>query len=228
VTTLILKRAPIGSNQEDYALMPHFAPIFFIAFASLAASCASERAQKEATEREEIGRQLTAAYYSCVRTSFASMRPTMVDRNMGIDQAFMVCRAEESKLQAFEKSLSENPNVSSAAIAGHRNTLKETLAAIVLVRRVARTPTRGYAATREAAVAAAYAIENVLKGLIAFKRPGLIQEHELHGELKTHDLNRLSRLCRCLSPRRTYARHRLKFPSLTRQRQHCVSRLCGR
>src|SRR5262245_39458108 len=25
VTTLILKRAPIGSNQEDYALMPHFA-----------------------------------------------------------------------------------------------------------------------------------------------------------------------------------------------------------
>jgi hypothetical protein len=38
-------------------------------------------------------------------------------------------------------------------------------------------------------VAAAYAIENVLKGLIAFKRPGLIQEHELHGELKTHDLN---------------------------------------
>jgi hypothetical protein len=127
VTTLILKRAPIGSNQEDYALMPHFARIFFIAFASLAASCASERAQKEATEREEIGRQLTAAYYSCVRTSFASMRPTMVDRNMGIDQAFMVCRAEESKLQAFEKSLSENPNVSSAAIAGHRNTLKEEL-----------------------------------------------------------------------------------------------------
>jgi hypothetical protein len=43
-------------------------------------------------------------------------------------------------------------------------------------------------------VAAAYAIENVLKGLIAFKRPGLIQEHELHGELKTHDLNRLSRM----------------------------------
>jgi hypothetical protein len=76
-------------------------------------------------------------------------------------------------------------------------------------------------------VAAAYAIENVLKGLIAFKRPGLIQEHELHGELKTHDLNRLSRLCRCLSPRRTYARHRLKFPFLTSQRQHCVSRLCG-
>src|SRR5215471_9556128 len=98
VTTLILKR------------------IFFIAFASLAASCASERAQKEATEREEIGRQLTAAYHSCVRTSFASMRPTMVDRNMGIDQAFRVCRTEESKLQAFEQ-LFQNPNVSNAAIA---------------------------------------------------------------------------------------------------------------
>jgi hypothetical protein len=39
----------------------------------------------------------------------------------------------------------------------------------------------------------AYAIENVLKGLIVFKRPGLIQEHELHGELKTHDLNRLAK-----------------------------------
>jgi hypothetical protein len=105
--------------------MPHFARIFFIAIASLAASCASERAQKEATEREEIGRQLTAAY--CVRTSFASMRPTMVDRNMGIDQAFRVCRTEESKLQAFEQSPSENPNVSNAAIAAHRNTLKEEL-----------------------------------------------------------------------------------------------------
>src|SRR5215510_2039976 len=42
--------------------------VFFIAFASLAASCSSERAQKEAAERKEIGRQLTAAYYSCVRT----------------------------------------------------------------------------------------------------------------------------------------------------------------
>jgi uncharacterized protein YjbJ (UPF0337 family) len=46
-------------------------------------------------------------------------------------------------------------NVSSAAIAGHRNTAqRRTLAAIVLVRRVARTPMRGYAATREAAMAA--------------------------------------------------------------------------
>ena len=117
----------IGSNQEDYALMPHFARIFFIAFASLAASCSSERAQKEAAETKEIGRQLTATYYSCVRTSFASMRPTLVDRNMGIDQAFKVCRTEEAKLQAFEQSLSENTNVSNAAIAAHRNTLKEEL-----------------------------------------------------------------------------------------------------
>jgi hypothetical protein len=51
----------------------------------------------------------------------------MVDRNMGIDQAFKVCRTEESKLQAFEQSLSENPNVSNAAIAAHLNTLKEEL-----------------------------------------------------------------------------------------------------
>jgi hypothetical protein len=51
----------------------------------------------------------------------------MVDRNMGIDQAFKVCRTEESKLQAFEQSLSENPNVSNAAIAAHHNTLKEEL-----------------------------------------------------------------------------------------------------
>src|SRR5262245_45302676 len=39
----------------------------------------------------------------------------------------------------------------------------------------------------------AYAIENVLKGLIVFKRPGLIQEHELHRELKSHDLNELAK-----------------------------------
>ena len=96
--------------------MPHFARIFFIAFVSAAASCSSERAQKEA-ERKEMGRQLTAAYYSCVRTSFASQLPTMVDHNMAIDQAFMVCQTEESKLQTFEN----------ADISAHRNTLKEEL-----------------------------------------------------------------------------------------------------
>jgi hypothetical protein len=101
--------------------MPHFARIFFIAFVSAAGSCSSERAQKEAAERKEMGRQLTAAYYSCVRTSFASQLPTMVDRNMAIDQAFMVCRTEESKLRAFEDTLSENPNVSNAAMSAHRN-----------------------------------------------------------------------------------------------------------
>ncbi len=35
-------------------------------------SCASERAQKEEAETKEAARQLTAAYYSCVRASFAS------------------------------------------------------------------------------------------------------------------------------------------------------------
>ncbi len=97
--------------------------------ASLATACGASRfpEQKEAVERKEMGQQLTAAYYSCVRTSFASQRPTMVDRNMGIDQAFRVCQTEESKLQAFENALSENPNLSNAAIATHRNALKEEL-----------------------------------------------------------------------------------------------------
>jgi hypothetical protein len=106
--------------------MPHFARIFFIAFASVAANCSTERPQQE-SERNEIGRQLTAAYYSCVRTSFASMLPTMVDRNMGMDQALMVCRTEESNLRAFEESLSGNPNISAVAMAAHQNRLKEEL-----------------------------------------------------------------------------------------------------
>jgi hypothetical protein len=106
--------------------MPHLTRIFFIAFVSTAASCSGELAQQQA-DRKEIGQQLTAAYYSCVRTSFESQRPTMVDRNMAIDQAFMVCQSEESKLQAFETTFSGSPNVSSASILGHRNALKEEL-----------------------------------------------------------------------------------------------------
>jgi hypothetical protein len=97
--------------------------VFFIAFASATASCSGERPQKE-SDRKEISQQLAAAYYSCVRTSFASQLPTMVDRNMAIDQAFKVCQTEESKLQTFENTLSE---VSNAAISAHRNTLKEEL-----------------------------------------------------------------------------------------------------
>jgi thiamine biosynthesis lipoprotein ApbE len=95
-----------------------------LVFALAGASCSGELAQKD-SERNEMGRQLTAEYYSCVRTSFASQLRTMVDRNMAIDQAFMVCKTEESKLQAFENTLSENPNVSNEAIAAHRNVLKE-------------------------------------------------------------------------------------------------------
>jgi hypothetical protein len=106
--------------------MPRFARIFLIAFAAIATSCSSERPQKEA-ESKEIGRQLTATYYSCVRTSFASQLPTMVDRNMAMDQAFMVCQTEEAKLQAFENTLTGNPNVGSAAMSVHRNKLKEEL-----------------------------------------------------------------------------------------------------
>jgi hypothetical protein len=104
--------------------MPHSARILFIAFTLAAASCSSERAQKEEAERKEAARQVTAAYYSCVRTSFASQLPTMVDRNMAIDQAFLVCKIEESKLHAFENTLSGDPN---AAMSSHRNALKEEL-----------------------------------------------------------------------------------------------------
>ena len=92
------------------------APAFLIALLLIASSC-SQIAQKE-DDRKEVGRQLTDAYYSCVRTSFASQRPTMVDRNMAIEQAFMVCKTEESKLQAFEKT---------SSVSAHRDTLREEL-----------------------------------------------------------------------------------------------------
>ena len=61
--------------------MPHFARMFFVAFLLTAKGC-SRFAQKE-DDRKEAD-QLTEAYYSCVRTSFTSQRPTMVDRNMEI------------------------------------------------------------------------------------------------------------------------------------------------
>ena len=96
------------------------APAFLLL---IAASC-SQIAQKE-DDRKEVGRQLTDAYYSCVRTSFASQRPTMVDRNMAIDQAFAVCQTEESKLEAFENP--QHLDVSNSGIERRRNTLKEEL-----------------------------------------------------------------------------------------------------
>jgi hypothetical protein len=105
--------------------MPHFARVFFIAFLSTTASC-SQFAQKD-EERKEMGRQLAEAYYSCVRTSFASQRPTMVDRNMAIDQAFTVCKIEDGKLQAFENAPAEIQNSSNSAILAHRNKLREEL-----------------------------------------------------------------------------------------------------
>jgi hypothetical protein len=104
--------------------MPHFGALFFIAFTSFAASCSAEREQIE-SKTQEMDRELTAAYYACVRTAFASQRRTMVDRNAAIDQVFIVCKPEEAKLQAFEES--RNPNVGNAAIAAHRNRLKEEL-----------------------------------------------------------------------------------------------------
>ena len=121
-TRAILKHAPTGLNKRT-SVIRHFARIILIAFALTAASCSTGRPQKEA-ESKEKGRQLSAAFYSCVRSSFASQLPTMVDRNMAIDQAFMVCQTEETKLQAFENTLSGNANVGNAA---HRNTLREEL-----------------------------------------------------------------------------------------------------
>ena len=104
--------------------MGHFARMFFIGIISTAASC-SQLAQKD-EDRKEMGRQLADAYYSCVRTSFASQRPTMVDRNMAMDQAFTVCKTEEEKLQTFENALLESQSNNSAILA-HRNKLREEL-----------------------------------------------------------------------------------------------------
>ena len=122
---LILRARQLGYAKRT-SVMPQFARIFLIAFAAAATSCSNERPQKE-EESKEIGCQLMATYYSCVRTSFASQLPTMVDRNMAMDQAFMVCQTEETKLQAFETTLTGNPNVGSAAMSVHRNKLKEEL-----------------------------------------------------------------------------------------------------
>jgi hypothetical protein len=54
--------------------MPRFARISLIAFAAIATSCSSERPQKEA-ESKEIGRQLTATYYSCEPRDGTALQP---------------------------------------------------------------------------------------------------------------------------------------------------------
>ena len=108
---------PIGRIKRALRNDSRCALVFYHRIYAASGSCSIELAEKEA-DTKAMGRQLTDAYYSCVRTSFASQRPTMVDRNMAIDQAFMVCKIEESKLQAFEKT----PSVSA-----HRDTLKEEL-----------------------------------------------------------------------------------------------------
>ena len=97
--------------------MPCFARIFFILLASAAGSCSSEQLAQKQAERKDIRQQLATAYEACVRTSFTSQLPTMVDRNMAIDQAFTVCQTEEKKLQ----------DVSDGAISAYHNTLKEEL-----------------------------------------------------------------------------------------------------
>ena len=106
----------LGQNKRT-SRMPRFARIFFISLVSAAGSCSGEQLAQKQVERKDIRQQLATAYESCVRTSFASQLPTMVDRNMAIDQAFTVCQTEEKKLQ----------DVSDGAISAYRNTLKEEL-----------------------------------------------------------------------------------------------------
>ena len=102
---------------QSNCLMPRFARIFFILLASAAGSCSSEQLAQKQVEKKDIRQQLATACESCVRTSFASQLPTMVDLNIAIDQAFTVCQTEEKKLQ----------DVSDGAISAYRNTLKEEL-----------------------------------------------------------------------------------------------------
>ena len=87
-------------------MMHHFARIFFILLASAAGSCSSEQLAQKQVEKKDIRQQLATACESCVRTSFASQLPTMVDRNMAIDQAFTVCQTEEKnfKMSAMRPS----------------------------------------------------------------------------------------------------------------------------
>jgi hypothetical protein len=103
-------------KTRGLCVMSRFARIFFILLVSAAESCSSEQIAQKQVERKDIRQQLASAYESCVRTSFASQLPTMVDRNMAIDQAFTVCQTEERKLQDVD-----------GAISAYRNTLKEEL-----------------------------------------------------------------------------------------------------
>src|SRR5215208_2928649 len=104
----------LTTDTRGLCLMPRFARIFFILLASAAGSCSSEQLAQKEVERKDIRQQVATAYESWVRTSFASQLPTLVERNMAIDQAFTVCQTEEKKLQ----------DVSDGAIPAYRNTLK--------------------------------------------------------------------------------------------------------
>jgi len=47
----------------------------------------------------------------------------MVDRNMAIDQAFMVCKTEGNEASAFEKA---------SSVSAHRDTLREGTAVVLV------------------------------------------------------------------------------------------------
>ena len=106
-----MPRGPKGEKRPAEVMwpcrvMPRFASTFLIALVSAAGSCSSEQLAQKQVEKKDIRQQLATAYESCVRTSFASQLPTMVDRNMAIDQAFTVCQTEEKnfKMSAMRPS----------------------------------------------------------------------------------------------------------------------------
>jgi hypothetical protein len=114
---MLIERVRSQTNSGGTSQMPHFARMFFVSFLLTATGC-SQLAQKEEEDRNKVGRQLAEAYYSCVRTSFASHRPTMVDRNMAIEQAFTVCKTEEKKLHAPRSTSSRSSrNLANARVA---------------------------------------------------------------------------------------------------------------
>ena len=91
--------------------MPHFARVFCIACLLTATGC-SQIAQKD-EDRKEAGRQLAAAYYSCVRTSLA-FQPD--DGRPQYGQLTKLLRSAELKKESFRPSKMRVRKVKAAAI----------------------------------------------------------------------------------------------------------------
>jgi hypothetical protein len=93
---------------------------------SVAANCSSERAQKEAAEREG-DESATDCGLRLLCTNVIRVSATNNGRPADGNRSSFYGLPNRRKLQAFENGLSENPNVSNATMAAHRNTLKEEL-----------------------------------------------------------------------------------------------------